>query len=325
MSAAIVWDFPRANPVIRPGQIHGDLDARHAGAGHVLDLGDRFRIYYWGKGSRDNVILAAEAPRTDPHAWRPLGGVLLERQPETEHNAGGPCMPFVLPVDETRWLMALCAWGRAQPGNPLPNTTLLALSDDAGLTWRYHDANPILPLDRPYDRSGTGSVSIVRHAGEFRMYYTAIGEWYDRPDGVRTGHGDRIPRIGVGYAVSRDGLVWNKPLPDLLIAPRGFGADPYEYICSMPRVMRDGAGWRMFISTFGPAYRVRSLVSPDGLAWTHAPSGPDGELGVGAAGAFDDYQRSYACAVREADTYHLWYTGNGFGATGMGYARGRLA
>ena len=105
-----------------------------------------------------------------------------------------------------------------------------------------------------------------------------------------------------------------------MVAPRGFTADPYEYINSKPFVCRDGAGWRMWISTFGHAYRVRSLVSADGLTWARVPSGPDGDLGVGAPGAFDSEQRCYAAAVPHAGGWRLWFTGNGFGHTGMGFA-----
>jgi hypothetical protein len=320
---SITWTFPSTGPVIRPGQLHGPLDAQHAGAGHVLDVGDAYRMYYWGSGAQGNVVLMAETPKDRPNDWKPRGGVLLARQPETNHNAGGPSFPFVFPVDGQRWHMVFCGWGKRREDGTLANSSGLAISDDAGLTWRYHDANPIIPLDRAYDRSATGSVWVVRVGDEFRMYFTAIGEYFARPQGVQTGHGDRIPRIGVAYAVSRDGVHWHKPLDTWMVTPRGFDAEPYEYINSKPCVLRDGAGWRMFISTFGPAYRVRSLVSAVGLTWSRVPSGPDGDLGIGAKGSFDDHQRSYASVVKEGDEYRMWYTGNGFGSTGMGYCTGR--
>jgi len=319
----IHWNLDRATRVIRPGQLHPGLDDKRAGACHVLDLGDRYRMYYWGSGTKGNVILMAETPVDRPNDWTPRGGALLAAQPGTEHNAGGPGFPFVFPVEGRRWHMLFCAWGKPRPDKKLANTTGVAISDDAGATWRYHDANPILPLDKPYDRSATGSVSVVKVENEFRMYYTAIGEYFERPEGVQTGHGNHIPRIGIGYAIGADGISWKKPLPNLLIAPRGFDADPYEYINSKPFVLRDGDGWRMFISTFGHAYRIRSLVSDDGLIWNRVPSGPDGDLGVGAPGAFDDHQRSYASVIKHGDEYRLWYTGNGFGATGIGYVTGR--
>jgi hypothetical protein len=219
--------------------------------------------------------------------------------------------------------MVFCSWGKPSADGRLHNRTCLAVSDDAGLTWRYHDANPILSLDRKYDQAGTGSASVVRVGDKYRMYYTAIAEWFDCPAGVRTGHGDRIPRISIAYAVSDDGMTWRKPLDQWMVAPRGFDADPYEYINSKPFVLREQNGWRMFISTFGHAYRVRSLVSADGLQWACVASDSDGDLGVGGSGAFDDQQRCYASVLQCREEYRLWYTGNGFGATGIGYMTGK--
>ena len=80
----------------------------------------------------------------------------------------------------------------------------------------------------------------------------------------------------------------------------------------------------MWVNTFGTAYRMRSLVGPDLRSWRWCDSGPDGELGVGRAGAFDDRQRCYVSIVKHGEEYRCWYTGNRFGATGMGYAAGRL-
>ena len=91
---------------------------------------------------------------------------------------------------------------------------------------------------------------------------------------------DTIPEIGIGYAESRDGLHWEKPLDHLVVAPRGFGVTPYEYICSKPCVVRERDGYVMWVNTFGTAYRVHRLVSRDGLRWEWAERlGPDGELG----------------------------------------------
>ena len=109
----------------------------------------------------------------------------------------------------------------------------------------------------------------------------ALGEYRQRPEGVQTGHGDIIPHIGVGYAVSRDGVNSEKPLGDLLIRPRGFDTEPYEYICSKPFVVHEDTG------------------------------------------AFDSKQRCYACVVKRHDDYRCWYTGDRYGAAGIGYAVGR--
>jgi len=336
-SGQINWTLDPNNPVVRPGQLNSPFDVDHAGAAHVVQLGDIYRMYYWGVGVKDsnqisnkqrpefynNFICMAESSIEEPNNWKGLGYVLAP-QPDTDHNYGGPSFPFVLALDEKNWLMYFVGWGKAREDGTLPNTTSLAVSEDGGISWHYYPGNPVLPLDKPWDKSATGSVSVVRVANEFRMYYTSIGQYFQKPQGVRTGHGDVIPRIGIGYAVSQNGIDWTKPFDSLLVEPRGFDADPYEYLVSKPCVIRDGKLWRMWVSTYGYAYRIRSLISNDGLNWTWLPSGPDGDLGIGRPDTFDDIQRSYATAIKYGSEYRLWYTGNGFGKTGMGYATGVL-
>ncbi len=320
----IRWSFDPDNKVIEPGRLYGDLDARRAGAAHVLRLGDRYWMYYWGTGSDGyHRIFLAESPVDKPNAWTPLGSV-LERQPDTDYNHQGPGFPFVLPCEDGPWMMYFCGWGKEREDGKLPNTTGLAFSDDGGRSFYYRHDEPILALDRAWDREGTGSVCVLREEDVFGMYYTSLGTYFDKPQGVQTGHGDVIPRIGVGYAVSEDGIEWTKPLGDLMVSPRGFDTEPYEYICSKPFIVREGAGYRMWVHTFGTAYRVRSLIGSDGLHWRWQDSGPEGEFGVGTPGAFDDRQRCYVSVVEHNGEYRCWYTGNGFGATGMGYAVGRL-
>jgi hypothetical protein len=322
---SVRWSFDPSNPVIAPGQLNPQHDSRRAGSAHVLQIGDWYRIYYWGTGEDGrHSICVARSPVDDPNRWEPMGGV-LGPQEETQYNCVGPGFPFVVPVPGGQWLMYFGAWGKRQEGKGLPNTTGLALSDDEGLTWRYWGDHPVLPLDRPWDREGTGSVCVLHEDGLFRMYYTSLGPYKPRPEGAQTGHGDVIPHIGVGYAESRDGIMWEKPLDDLLISPRGFDTEPYEYICSKPFVVREPGGYRMWVNTFGTAYRVRNLTSTDGLSWSWVESGPEGDFGVGPEGAFDSKQRCYACVVKHGEEYRCWYTGDMFGQTGTGYATGTNA
>ena len=62
------------------------------------------------------------------------------------------------------------------------------------------------------------------------MYYTALAPYEKRPlECVSAVHsGDLIPTVGIGYAVSRDGIHWEKPYDDYLIPPRRDTVTPYE-------------------------------------------------------------------------------------------------
>jgi hypothetical protein len=315
------WSIDQREPVVVPGTIHAELDCCRAGAPHVIEHEDSYRMVYWGTDRRNqNHILQAEAPVGEPNRWQGMGRALIGPQPETTDNCNGPGFPFLLPVTERHWLLYFTAWGR-RPDGRLPNTTGVAISEDGGAHWRYHTEHPVIALDRSYDAEGTGSVWVMHEDDRFRMYYTAIGRYFQRPAGVETGHGDVIPEIGIAYAESTDGLTWEKPIDRLLVAPRGMGVTPYEYICSKPCVIKGPNGYTMWVNTFGTAYRVHRLVSDDGLHWEWAERyGPDGELGVGDNGAFDDQQRSYPTIVSADTELRCWFTGNRFGETGVGYA-----
>ena len=315
------WRIPPSPRVVSPGLLHPQHDQSRAGAAHVVRLGDRYRMAYWGSDSDGlNYILQAETSVADPNSWQPVGSFLIGPQTDTDHNSRCPSFPFLLPVTADRWLLYFTAWGRRADGK-LPDTTGVATSADGGESWRYRSAHPVLPLDRPYDAEGTGSVWILHEKGHFRMYYTAIGRYFSRPAGVDTGHGDIIPEIGIAYAESKDGIHWEKPLAHLVVSPRGAGVTPYEYICSKPCIIKQSDGYIMWLNTFGTAYRVHRLTSQDGFTWQWAERcGPDGELGVGGQGDFDDHQRSYPTVVCAEGELRCWFTGNQFGATGMGYA-----
>lgn len=330
----IYWRIDPASPVIVPGQLHGPLDARRASAAHVIEHDGRCLMAYWGTDAQGmHHILAAEATLERPNDWRPLGP-LIGPQTLAPYNTQGPSFPFLLPVDRKLWLLYYCAWG--QPTRRLPNTTGVAISEDAGRTWRYWRDSPMLALDRPYDMEGTGSLWVTHEAGRFRMWYTGIGRFFARPEGVQSGHGEVIPEIGIAYAESSDGLHWEKPRMNWLVAPRHWGVGPYEYIVSKPVMLIDDAAegaarggvgspyrprYTLWVNTFGVAYRVHRLTSDDGLSWRWTPrAGPQGELGTGGPGTFDDHQRSYPTMLRHGREIRCWYTGNAFGNRGMGYA-----
>jgi len=245
----------------------------------------------------------------------------LGAQPETDYNAGGPVIPYVLPRSDGPWLLYAGTVGRPRNDLLVPNFnwwTGLALSEDAGLTWRWHTTQPLIPGRRPYDRAGTGTVCVLRESAGYRMWYTACrGIVHD---------GERSRAwVGLGYAESADGIAWHEPRGEWLIAPRQNAVQPFEWWIAKPEIVvteHDGRRtYRLWVSAAGRNYRIRSLTSPDGLNWSWEPedrSHPEGD--VGAAGEFDDTQRSYNTVIREGDRYHQWFNGNGYGASGVGYA-----
>jgi hypothetical protein len=276
-------------------------------------------MYYWGtNGEGLHHICMAEADPSTPEVWEGRGAV-LGPAPEFPELTYGPSFPHILQLDETNWIMYIVGWGIVTEEKPLPNTTWAATSSDGGLTWAYHGDTPIIPCDQPYDGKGSGSLSVIEEDGLFHMYYTAIQEYTDIPEGVETSH-DPIPIIGVAHATSKDGLVWEMPRDDFLVPPRWREAPRFEYIASKPYVTREGDKLRMWISSASPCYRLRSLTGTSPTDWTWDEDAPLGLFGLGEEGAFDDQLYSYASVLEVEDRTLMWYTGNWFGNTGMGLA-----
>ena len=319
----IEWDFDEGNPVIRPGQLNGELDAKVASAASVIQLGDKYRMFYWSEGHGKNWICMAESPVERPNEWRGLGSVVgPDERDETRFQ--GARWPWALALDEKTIFLYYLSRGVVTPDLPFPNTPRLLVSEDGGATWHEPSGPPILGMDRPYDRETIGSYCVVRVGEKLHMYYTAAGEWLERPAGIEAYGKGKLAHIGIGLAVSEDGLNWEKPYDHFLIPPRLFATEPYETKVARPCVVQDGPLWRMWVSCLSRHYRICSLTSRDAIHWNWQPAGMGGDFGTGPPGSFDDQQRCYAMVVKHEGEYRCWYTGNGFGATGMGYARGHL-
>lgn len=314
------WTFHPDNPVIAPGEIGGDVDARIAGAGSVVRADDCFRMYYWGSGSRGDCICLAEADADAPTEWR-FVDVVLEARPGVPWMSGGARWPWALRLDDETVFLYFCGRGDTA-AHPYPNHICLAVSDDGGRAFDLVD-HPLMKREKAYEAEAFGSFCVVRDDDEMRMYYTAMSGHVAPPEGEEGFSGKEEPLIGIGYAVSDDGLRWRRPFDSWMIPPRLLANQRFEVKVARPCVVRDGERRRMWVSCLGDRYYVEELESDDGLHWTWLPSGRDGALGVGADGDFDDVQRSYASVLRDDTGLHCWYTGNGFGAAGTGYARRR--
>lgn len=321
--ANIQWHFDAENPVIRPGRLNGGLDAKVASAASVVQLGDRYRMFYWTDGEDKNCICTAESPVERPNEWRGLGKVIGPVEDDATRVQGAR-WPWALALDEKTIFLYYLSRGIQTEEQPFPNTPRLAISEDGGATWRGPSPSAIFEMDQPYDRETIGSLCVVRVGPRFHMYYTAAGNYVTRPKGIAAYGRGPLAEIGIGLAVSADGLNWEKPYDHFLIPPRFFATEPFETKVAKPCVIHDGSAWRMWVSSLSKHYRVCSLTSRDALHWSWRPAGPGGDFGTGDSGAFDDQQRCYAMVVKHEDEYRCWYTGNGYGATGMGYAVGTL-
>jgi hypothetical protein len=188
----------------------------------------------------------------------------------------------------------------------------LAVSEDGGRSFRKVSAGPICDraVDEPYFNTAP---CVLREDGVWRMWYVSCTGWEivdHRPE----------PRYHVRYAESRDGIVWRKTGRVCIDY-----AGPTEAI-GRPCVYRDGGLYRMLYSLRGvrgyrtdPAhsYRLGYAESADGLNWTRR----DDTVGIERSeSGWDSEMIEYGYHCRVGDREYLFYNGNGFGKTGIGYA-----
>jgi hypothetical protein len=179
----------------------------------------------------------------------------------------------------------------------------LAISEDGGATFRRSSQAPILERDA-VDPYLTASPYVIVENGRWRMWYVSCSRWEQRAEGPRHFYHIR-------YAESSDGIHWRR---EGRVAIEYAGET--EYALARPFVFPAPGGYEMWFSHRGTAYRLGRAVSNDGLAWTRMEPPL---LDVSPAG-WDSEMVAYAAAVRSDNRLFLLYNGNGYGATGIGYA-----
>lgn len=183
--------------------------------------------------------------------------------------------------------------------------TGLAESRDHGETFTRVSDTPV--MDRAPDEYYCRAIHcIMRDRGLWRVWYGAGNSW-------EIIKGKPYPRYSVYYTQSKDGLSFSAP--GKLVIP----ATKNEYRIGRPRVYKTRSGYEMFYTVgnrrgkFYPGY----ATSPDGIRWTRH----DERVGIApSATGWDSKMLGYATILKWRSTTYMFYTGNNFGESGMGYA-----
>ncbi|HEY0329451.1 MAG TPA: glucosyl hydrolase [Rhodopseudomonas sp.] len=182
----------------------------------------------------------------------------------------------------------------------------LAISRDDGETFQRVSQVPI--LDRSDGERYVRSAPFVLRQGDgFRMWYVSGDEFIDVG-------GKQVPRYGLRYLESDNGLDWAKSgLP--IVSPQGVD----EYGFGRPFVLATPSGYRMWYShrTRSQWYRIGYAESQDGVRWTRR----DGDAGISTSETgFDSDIVCYASVIDTSAGRLMFYNGNDYGRTGFGVA-----
>lgn len=185
--------------------------------------------------------------------------------------------------------------------------TGLALSDDNGDSFHRIQRTPILDrTDRaPHIRA---IHSVLYEDNVFKIWFAiGKGSGWQRIDGMD------YPSYNIWYTESEDGIHFARE-PILCIDTEGS-----EYRIGRPRVYKEDGVYKMFYTRdfIERNYIAGYAESADGMHWERK----DEQFPLQKAGqGWDSEMLCYPVLHHYKDKTYMFYNGNGFGRTGVGYA-----
>ncbi|MCC7086839.1 MAG: hypothetical protein IT427_17715 [Pirellulales bacterium] len=219
-------------------------------------------------------------------------------------------MPSCLVRDGTKTYLYYTGWNTSTTV-PYRNSIGMAISDDDGVTFWRPFSGPLLDRVRE-EPHFCATPFVMRDGGVWRMWYLSCTEWVainSKPEA----------RYLIRHTESNDGLEWRRPGTIAVNYQR-----PDEAI-ARPWIIKDASGYRMWYcyrSIRGyredsqKGYRVGYATSADGLVWKRRDELVELPRGDG----WDASMNAYPAVFDLGERRYMLYNGNGFGATGFGFA-----
>ncbi len=188
----------------------------------------------------------------------------------------------------------------------------LAISDDNGETYYKYSEGPICDrsMDEPYFNTAP---CVIVDNGVWRMWYVSCTEW-------RIINNWPEPFYHIKYAESKDGVHWIKTGRICI------DYENFTQAIGRPCVFIQDGLYKMiysYRSAFGyreepkQSYRLGYAESKDGIVWIRK----DDEVGIACSeNGWDSEMMEYAHIFCHSVEWHMFYNGNGFGKSGVGYA-----
>ena len=271
-SDGLSWTKASGNPVLTPGQ-PGEWDDAGVRDSAVLYENGIFKMWYAGYDGSNHRLGYAES--NDGRIWtKSLLNPVLDPGPAAWDSLF-VWDPFVLNLTGTFHM-----WYMGSDTSYLDGQIGYATSPD-GVNWIKHPSNPVLSLGTAgsWEDREVGGPFVIAEDGTFKMWYT--------------GHDGLSSRIG--YAVSIDGINWNRGWRNPLLGPDAVPGS----------VLQIGGEYKMWYN-YGvfTSNRIGYANSTDGFAWTEYPANP-----VIPLGAWHSDQISMPSVIWDGSFYHMLYVG----------------
>jgi hypothetical protein len=300
----------RRGRIFDPGQ-HPKWAVSHAQVPTVMIRPDRLRIFYADRNEHGkSYITYFDVSRREPSEvlYYHKASLMPFGAPGTFDDEG--MMPSFVLEHERRIHLYYSGWNQGVTV-PYRNSVGLAVSDDDGDTFARMFEGPIMDrtAEEPYIAV---TPSIIKEDGLWRMWYISGLRWVEIS-------GRFEPIYVIKYAHSRDGISWIRP--NHLCIEQRHDLEAYSH----PTVIRTSNGYRMWFCSRDSrdyrdgsgSYRIGYAESEDGLHWVR--NDERGGLDIASEG-WDSTMTCYPYVIQVDGRTLLFYNGNGFGRTGIGYA-----
>lgn len=284
----------------------------HAQVPTALLMDDRLRVFFASRPQpRLSLTTYVDLDRADPQRVIAVPGAkVLDVGRAGTFDADG-VMPSAIVRRDDSVLLYYSGWCRLAGTAPYNNATGLAVSDDGGTTFTRAFEGPL--LDRtPEEPWSATSPAVVRTERGWFMWYSSGTDWFE-VDG-------KFEHVYVlKAATSQDGVHWirtNRPIVPTL-------RDDESQ--TRPSVVFHDGRWHMWFCfrgsrgfrESGDTYRIGYAFSDDLEKWER----DDDAAGIERSeSGWDAQMQCYPNAIDADGRLLMFYNGNGFGATGFGYA-----
>jgi hypothetical protein len=278
----------------------------------VVDVYDNFyRIYYSTRVDGKSTPMFVDVDINNPSNIinESTNPILTLGRPGTFDWAG--VMPTDIVTFDNKKYLYYIGWSLRQDV-PYHNNLGLAISEDCGQTWKKFSEGPVFHASHK-EPGYIGTVEILIENGVWRMWYLSCLNWIEH-DSIME------PTYDIKYAESSDGINWN---------PMGITCIPLhgdEGGISSCRIIKKENKYIMWYSIRDKinyrndtkhSYRIKYAESHDGIAWT---KNTKIDLDISKNFIWDSEMVCYPFIIQKNNKLIMFYNGNGFGKTGIGYA-----
>lgn len=297
------WEKYENNPVLTTGD-EAMWDEYGVSTGAVLKFDNQFHLWYNGRMSEISNWQIGYAWSDDGINWTKYPFPVITYGTFGNWDNYRRC-GSVIRVNDT-----LKMWFVASKDIPFEMQLGYAWSED-GISWNIHP-EPILSVgeDGEWDDYLLFESSVVYTNGQYHMWY---GGYDDE---------EYTPRIG--YAISPDGINWEKDMENNPVLEGGIVGSYLEGWVCYPNVMYHDGMFEMWFSGHDvfEHYRIGYASSEDGIEWDYVTEEP--VLSIGENETWDDIMVCRPSVIIDDNQYKMWYAGNNGSRYKIGFATGDI-